>query len=179
MVRLFVNPTASEAFLRPITARLYAAHQPAALVSVTTRCTSTSPRKTRYPFVETVMNHSHVQTFIHDVAVLVHHQGSDGRSAISKFRVFFKRHVRLPYNRRPDLNGKFVDLKGDIVVMRIAHMGISSFVNLRPSDDKIADFIVAALAEKVQAFQGSKRRKICPDLLVMPFNVRARARRVK
>ncbi|KAJ7813624.1 hypothetical protein B0H13DRAFT_1555357, partial [Mycena leptocephala] len=89
----------------------------------------------RLPFVETVMGHSSAQPHIHDVVVFVHHQGANGRTAISRFRVFCKRHVRLPYNWR-------LDLKGDVLVMRVASKSLSSVVNLRRSDAKIADFIV-------------------------------------
>ncbi|KAJ7027148.1 hypothetical protein C8F04DRAFT_1267290 [Mycena alexandri] len=159
-----------KAFLKQITARLYSAHQPAALVPVPSRCSSTNPQDARLPFVETVMGQSSVQPCIHNVLVLVHHKGADGRSAISKFRIFFKRHVRLPYNWR-------LDLQGDIVVMRIASRSQSSVVNLRRSDNRIADFIVASLAEKLRVFQGPKRKQLRTEFLVMPFRVRARARR--
>ncbi|KAJ7077749.1 hypothetical protein C8R44DRAFT_896168 [Mycena epipterygia] len=169
--RPYVRPTSSKIPLKQITARLYSAHHPAALVPVPSRCSSTNPQDARLPFVETIMGQSSVQPVIHDVVVLVHHQGADGRSATSKFRIFFKRHVRLPYNWR-------LDLKGDIVVMHVASKSLSSVVNLRRLDDKIADFIIASLAEKLRAFQGPKRKQLRPDLLVMPFRVRAREHRI-
>ncbi|KAJ7878718.1 hypothetical protein B0H13DRAFT_1892523 [Mycena leptocephala] len=168
--RPYMKPTSNKNLHTFITARLYAAHRPPALVPVPARCASTNPQDARLPFVETVMGHSSTQPHIHDVTVFVHHRRPNGRSAISRFRVFCKRHVRLPYNWR-------LDLKGDILVMRIASKSFSSVVNLRRSDAKIADFIVAKFAEKLRAFQGPRRKLLRPDLLVMPFQVRARARR--
>lgn len=49
--------------------------------------------------------------------------------------MFYKRHTRLLYNWR-------LNLKGDIVVMRTSAKNPFSVVNLRPSDHKVADFII-------------------------------------
>ncbi|KAJ7259350.1 hypothetical protein C8J57DRAFT_1233712 [Mycena rebaudengoi] len=116
------------------------------------------------------MGHSYFQAHIHDVAMFVHHQGANGHTASSKFRVFFKRHARLPYNWR-------LDLKGDIVIMRLESKSVSSVVNFRRSDAKIADFIIGSLAAKVRAFQGPKRKLLRTELLVMPYKVCVRTHR--
>lgn len=121
--------------LKDVTARLYSAHHAAALVPVQARCASTNPQAARRPFVENVMGFTS-QPYIHDIVVLVQHRGADGRIALSRFRVFYKRHLRLPNNWR-------LGLKGDIVIMRVAAKCYSSVVNLRGSDVKLADFVIA------------------------------------
>lgn len=83
------------------------------------------------------MGHHSLQPYVHDVVVYVHHQAADGLSTTSKFQVFFKRHVHLPHNEE-------LDLKGDVVVMRVASRNQLSVVNMRRSDTKIADFIVTS-----------------------------------
>jgi hypothetical protein len=126
-----------KALLKNITARLYPALRRAISVPVPSRCSSTKAQDARLPFVENVMGHHSLQPYVHDVVVYVHHQAADGLSTTSKFQVFFKRHVHLPHNEE-------LDLKGDVVVMRVASRNQLSVVNMRRSDTKIADFIVTS-----------------------------------
>ncbi|KAJ7190013.1 hypothetical protein B0H12DRAFT_1246480 [Mycena haematopus] len=168
--RPYISPTSRKAVVKAITGRLYGAHHRATSVSVPARCSSTNARDPRVPIVESVMGQSYLQPYVHDVVVLVTHRCSDDRITNSWFRIFFKRHVHLSYNWR-------LDLKGDIMVMRIASKNRQSVVNLRSSDAKIADFIVASLAEKLRAFQGPKRKQMRLQLLIMSSKSRARARR--
>ncbi|KAJ7891472.1 hypothetical protein B0H13DRAFT_2340563 [Mycena leptocephala] len=130
-----VVPISSERFNTHFTARIYRAHRPAAPVLVYTRCTSANPQDDCTPFVETVIGHQALQPHIHDVSVYVIYRACNGRFVTSRFRVFYKRHTRLPYNWR-------LNLKGDIVVMRTSAKNPFSVVNLRPSDHKVADFII-------------------------------------
>lgn len=75
------------------------------------------------------------QPHVHDVGVIVQYRNAKGRLIHSRYRMFFKRHIDLPLNRR-------LNVKGDIVIMRMAAKSFSSVVNLRRSDVEVADFIV-------------------------------------
>ncbi|KAJ7442690.1 hypothetical protein FB451DRAFT_1190537 [Mycena latifolia] len=154
--------------LKDVTARLYTAHHAPVLVPVQARCASTNPQDARCPFVENIMGFTS-QPYIHDVSVLVLHRGADGRSALSRFWVYYKRHRRLPKNWR-------LGLKGDIVIMRVAAKCHSSVVNLRGSDVKLADFVIAKLAGKVRDFQET-RKAVRPECFIMPNMKKVRERR--
>ncbi|KAJ7441266.1 hypothetical protein FB451DRAFT_1191140 [Mycena latifolia] len=145
--------------LKDVTARLYTAHHAPVLVPVQARCASTNPQDARCPFVENIMGFTS-QPYIHDVSVLVLHRGADGRSALSRFRVYYKRHRRLPKNWRLGLKAK-------------CH---SSVVNLRGSDVKLADFVIAKLAGKVRDFQET-RKAVRPECFIMPNMKKVRERR--
>lgn len=79
------------------------------------------------------MEGSSLQPHIHDVYVRV------SRPRPILFRVFFKRHVLLPHNPK-------LDLRGDVVVMRVASRNRQSVVNLRTSDRRIADAVLREYA---------------------------------
>ncbi|KAJ7467908.1 hypothetical protein FB451DRAFT_1177573 [Mycena latifolia] len=153
--------------LKDVTAHLYATHHAPVLVPVQARCASTNPQDARCPFVENIMGFTS-QPYIHDVGVLVLHRGADGRSALSRFRVYYKHHRRLLKNWR-------LGLKGDIVIMRVAAKCHSSVVNLRGSDVKLADFVIAKLAGKVRDFQET-RKAVCPECFIMPNMKKVRER---
>lgn len=107
--------------------RLYSARQQSPkTVSIYATCCSADPQNFRFPCLEGIIEGSHVQPFIHDIYVL-------HRSTL--FRVFFKRHTMLPYNKQ-------LGIQGDVVVMRVASRNRHSVVNLRPSDRRIADLIL-------------------------------------
>ncbi|KAJ6476782.1 hypothetical protein C8R47DRAFT_1075638 [Mycena vitilis] len=149
--RSFIPVAAPQAdvFLR---ARLYStttASPPFA--SVLTR-TSANPYLPRFPCVEGVMDPSGVQPHVHDVTVRLRH----GR-AVSRFRIFFKRHRKLPFNAT-------LDLQGDVVVMRVAVANAQSVVNLRAADRALVDFVLARVSARIRDFQGSARTRLPRDL---------------
>ncbi|KAJ7755282.1 hypothetical protein DFH07DRAFT_773400 [Mycena maculata] len=101
---------------------------------------------------------------VHDISMIVVHRDANGRFKSSIFRLFFKRHTRLSYNRR-------LDLKGNILIMRVASRNISSVVNMHRSDAKVGDFIVASLnrlSACLRAFQGPKRKVLRGQVVTMP-----------
>jgi hypothetical protein len=62
------------------------------------------------------------QPYIHDCTVV--YRGS-------RFRIFFRRHKRLPKN--PSLN-----VNGDLIIMRLGQKNLEKVVNLRAGDTKLA-----------------------------------------
>ncbi|KAJ6491080.1 hypothetical protein C8R45DRAFT_1096606 [Mycena sanguinolenta] len=154
--------------LKPIMARLYPTHRRAVSVAVPARSSSTDRLKhVRLPLVESVMNQCVLQPCVHDISVLVlHRPGPANRFGVSTFRLFLKRHARLLHNRR-------LDLKGDIVIMRVGSRNRRSYVDLRSTDTKITDFIIESLSEKLRAFQGSQRKSLHYCFSVhMPLSIR-------
>lgn len=77
------------------------------------------------------MGGSRTQPHVHDVVVSV----ANGPYS-AKFRVFFKRHQNLPHNG-------VLNLRGDVVVMRVGSKDPDSVVNLRSSDSRAMDFAIA------------------------------------
>ncbi|KAJ6586084.1 hypothetical protein B0H19DRAFT_853210, partial [Mycena capillaripes] len=61
-------------------------------ISVYTRSSSDS-HLARYPCVESVMGSCRIQPYVHDVTVLLRHG-----AAVSRFRIYFKRHKHMPAN---------------------------------------------------------------------------------
>ncbi|KAJ7467387.1 hypothetical protein B0H11DRAFT_2239380 [Mycena galericulata] len=97
---------------------------------------------------------------IHDVPVTVLRRLPSGRVVLSVFRCYFKRHKRLPHNHA-------LNLKGDVLVMRVAAKNFFSVVNMRGSDREVADFVVAHLLQKLRDFQGPHRTRIRPMFVRM------------
>lgn len=80
------------------------------------------------------MDDAGIQPFVHDTAVIV---GQGGREK-AFFRIFYKRHVRLPLNDAlPGLG-----VQGDILVMRVGARNSQAIVNMRSGDAALADLIV-------------------------------------
>ncbi|KAJ7655787.1 hypothetical protein DFH06DRAFT_1329224 [Mycena polygramma] len=139
-------PSSTKVFLR---ARLYAASAPAPqLPTVHTRCQTTDPQDLRFPCVESILDCGGVQPHVHDIIVVLKH----GRRT-TRFRVFFKRHVRLPLN--PHAN-----LQGDILIMRMASSNPHSVVNLRSGDTRLADFVLRKISHRLRDFQGPERLRL-------------------
>ncbi|KAJ7605668.1 hypothetical protein DFH06DRAFT_1348520 [Mycena polygramma] len=163
--RPYVKATMRKELNKIVTARLYHVHDSATFIPVHVRCTSSNPKDPRFPFVETVMGQSLVQPRVHDVHAFIFHSGPKGRRPkgrriCARFRIFFKRHARLPVNSR-------LGVKGDIVVMRVASHGLSSVVNMRHSDARLADYIVESVAADLRAFQGPRRKPLHTQVLMM------------
>lgn len=91
------------------------------------RSTGPDHRYSRYPCVEGVLDDTRLQSYIHDFFIRVFVKRKP-----SIFRVFFKRHKNLPRN-------SFLDIQGDVIVMRVASRNRNSLVNLRSSDIRLLD----------------------------------------
>ncbi|KAF8143419.1 hypothetical protein K438DRAFT_1505343, partial [Mycena galopus ATCC 62051] len=75
-----------------VNARVYSsANKLSSPVPIHIRSTGAKPGSLRYPCVEDVLDGAAVQAHVHDVFVILKHRGRTAR-----FRLFFKRHVRLP-----------------------------------------------------------------------------------
>ncbi|KAJ7122129.1 hypothetical protein C8R44DRAFT_735847 [Mycena epipterygia] len=134
---LYFKP--KDIFLR---AHVYCAGSPSpAFTSIHTRALSADPQVTRFPCMESVMNDYGFQSHVHDIDVELWH----GRS-ITRFRVFFKRHVRLPQNG-------YAPVMGDIVIMRVSTSNLNSVVNMRSTDRSLSDFVL-------RSFQGPQRSRV-------------------
>ncbi|KAJ7166521.1 hypothetical protein C8R43DRAFT_1122101 [Mycena crocata] len=132
---IHVSPPTSHIFLKP---RLYSTNTSAPTsLDIFTRCRSSNPQDDRFPCVESVLDSAAVQPHIHDIRVVFKH----GRRT-THFRVFFKRHVRLPANPN-------VDVQGDLLVMRVAAQNDESVVNMRGGDQRLADYVAHKIAGQV------------------------------
>ncbi|KAJ7039718.1 hypothetical protein C8F04DRAFT_1254546 [Mycena alexandri] len=105
------------------------------------------------PGVDSVLDGGILQPHIHDIGIVLRH----GRRT-SHFRVYFKRHTYLP------ANGNFHNIKGDVLVMRVASQNPSSVVNLRSGDHRLADFIASKVAVKIADFQSPQRVRLPGEL---------------
>jgi hypothetical protein len=79
--------------------------------------------------VEGVLDCGAVQAHTHDVDIVLKH----GRRT-TRLQAFFKRHVRLPANSN-------VDIRGDMLIMRVAGQNKDSVVNMRAGDQRLADYV--------------------------------------
>ncbi|KAF8184617.1 hypothetical protein K438DRAFT_1974402 [Mycena galopus ATCC 62051] len=86
--------------------------------------------RARYPAVNDILDTFSIQTHTHDVAVELKHG-----TAVSRFKIYFRRHKWMPANG-------FFDLQGDVLVMRMAAADTNSVVNLRSSDRRLISFIM-------------------------------------
>lgn len=102
-------------------------------ISIHAHCTTSNPQNIRYPCVESVMDGSPLQSYIHDIYVRV------SRPRPVLFRIFFKRHIMLPHNTK-------LNLQGDIIIMRVASRNRHSVVNIRTSDRHIIDAVLQKCA---------------------------------
>lgn len=119
-----------------IRSRLYSSQRcKPVLVKVPTRCIHPARQGgPRFPFAESVLSGGKIQPFIHDCVVTVY----EGKQT-HRFRVFFKRHQKLPANRSlPD----GVPFCGDIVIMRVGALDQLSVVNMRGRDTVVSDYMV-------------------------------------
>ncbi|KAJ7037647.1 hypothetical protein C8F04DRAFT_1256866 [Mycena alexandri] len=139
-------------FLR---ARLYSTTRPSpSHILVHTR-SFRKPKLPRFPCVESIMGGARTQAHVHDVFVSI----INGQYRAT-FRLFFKRHQLLPQNG-------VLDLRGDIVVMRMGSQDRASVVNLRSSDSRAVDFLVAQMLPHLRAFQGPQRRSLRKEYTVV------------
>ncbi|KAJ7474685.1 hypothetical protein B0H11DRAFT_2282216 [Mycena galericulata] len=133
------HPRTFHNFLR---GRVYSASSPLpSFLPIYTRSASANPNDSRFPCVESVMDGLGFQPHVHDITVTLKH----GR-ATSTFRIFFKRHIRLPHNAA-------LDIQGDLVVMRSAHKNPESVVNTRSSDRRLIDLTVHHIAPTLKTLQ--------------------------
>jgi hypothetical protein len=119
-----------------IRSRLYSSQRcKPILVKVPTRCTYPARQGgPRFPFAESVLSGSEIQSYVHDCIVTVYE-----RQQTHRFRVFFKRHQKLPANQSLP-NG--MSFRGDIVIMRVGALNQLSVVNMRGRDTVISDYMV-------------------------------------
>jgi hypothetical protein len=106
-----------------------------ALVQVPTRCIRPARQGgPRFPFAESVLFDGKIQPHVHDCIVQVCEEGQ-----IHYFRVFFRRHRRLPVNRSLSRATPF---RGDIVIMRVGALDKLSVINMRGRDTVVSDYMV-------------------------------------
>jgi hypothetical protein len=119
-----------------IQSRLYSSFRiKPVLVRVPTRCICPARQGgPRFPFAESVLSDGKIQPRVHDCIVQVREEGQ-----VHCFRVFFKRHRRLPVNRSLSLATPF---RGDIVIMRVGALDKLSVVNMRGRDTVVSDYMV-------------------------------------
>ena len=119
---------------RNLRSRLYSSSDTKARpVDVTTRCAG----QLRFPFVESVVGNTPLQSYVHDCVVTV----IDGRQS-HRYVVFFKRHCALPSNGLISRLCCPFTFRGDIVVMRIGSRH-GHVVNMRPGDAVVANLVIA------------------------------------
>ncbi|KAJ8482676.1 hypothetical protein ONZ45_g14867 [Pleurotus djamor] len=114
-----------------------------------------NPQSCRYPFVEGVMKDATgspyrvVQPYVHDIYL---------RSTIRRkkvvYRVFFKKHKRLPPNQA------LAGVLGEVVILRVAARNMDSVVNLRPSDKAVVDRLATRLLPELRQLQETKKREL-------------------
>jgi hypothetical protein len=101
-----------------------------------------SGKEIRFPIVESVMDGSTTQPYIHDTTVTII-LGTRGSTSI-RFDVFYRRHERLPLNRsiqeRVSRDNRYV-LRGDLLVMKLGSGDRGDrVVSMSPTDVLMADF---------------------------------------
>jgi hypothetical protein len=106
-------------------------HNKARQVDVPTRCAA----HTRYPIPESVLNDAIVQPYIHDYLVHIR-EGTH----IYRYRIFFKRHCRLPVNFSMAPTPHI--FRGDALVMRVGACDCHPVMNMRDRDTILSDFAI-------------------------------------
>ena len=86
----------------------------------------------RYPWVEPLFEHRHIQPFIHDTKITISENGVE-----SHFLVFCQNHSHLPLNTA--VAGFW---KGEILVMRCAK-NREGVVNMRSDDAEKVDLVIS------------------------------------
>ena len=119
-----------------IRSRLYSSQRcKPILMKVPTRCTYPARQGgPRFPFAESVLSGSEIQSYVHDCIVTVYE-----RQQTHRFCVFFKHHQKLPANQSLPNGTSF---RGDIVIMRVGALNQLSVVNMRGRDTVISDYMV-------------------------------------
>jgi len=127
-----------------IRSRLYSSERcKPILVKVPTRCTyPASQGGPRFPFAESVLSGGKIQPYVHDCVVTVY----EGQQT-HRFRVFFKRHQRLPANRSLPNGTPF---RGEIVIMRVGALDQLSVVNMRGRDTVVSDYTVKRFVRSIR-----------------------------
>jgi hypothetical protein len=105
------------------------------------RSASIDPQDARYPCVEGILDGSLIQSHVHDFFLCI-----NIKNRRTLFRVFFKRHQNLPLNH-------FLNIQGDLLVMRVASRNHESIVNLRPSDAHALDRILMMYVHPFVCYQ--------------------------
>ncbi|KAJ7612056.1 hypothetical protein DFH06DRAFT_1147407 [Mycena polygramma] len=146
--RTFLKPTPPTHYVS-LRSRLYAASATAPrTIAIQTRCLSADPQDVRYPIVEGILDGVPMQPHVHDVVVELKH----GRRT-THFRVFFKRHRYLADN-------VLLDIKGDLVVMRVSATNPGSVVNLRSGDSRLIDYVTKKIPATILPFQSPQRVRL-------------------
>ena len=105
------------------------------LVLVPTRCICPARQVgPRFPFAESVLSDSKIQSHMHNCVVQVHKAGQ-----VHSFHVFFKQLSHLPDNQSLSLTTPF---QGDIVVMQVGALDKFLVVNMRGHDTVVSDYMV-------------------------------------
>ncbi|KAJ3779030.1 hypothetical protein FB446DRAFT_630835, partial [Lentinula raphanica] len=131
-----------------IRARLYPAQGPSPQSTVAyykenrPRYGRRRPFQNRFVFASDLLSDARLQPFVHDVVVSVQFGGQT-----RKFRVFFKRHVRLPLNQTLQNIGVH-GFEGDVLVVAFGKQAPAR--NLRGwMENRAADEAIKKLATKI------------------------------
>ncbi|KAJ3752069.1 hypothetical protein FB446DRAFT_605450, partial [Lentinula raphanica] len=88
-------------------------------------------RGNRFVLASDTLAGPNIQSYIHDTILNIHH-----RRRLYRFRVFFKRHVRLPVNQSIQrLSG--IRMEGDVLLVACGRQ--VTVRNLRSAEGRIAD----------------------------------------
>ncbi|CAK5264298.1 unnamed protein product [Mycena citricolor] len=96
------------------------------------------PRMPRYAMPEGLFADLHIQPHVHDLSVLI-----TRRSIQTKFRVYFRRHCRLPRNATRQ------GIRGEVLFMRAGKQCKDAVVGLRAGDPLL---ITSILKQCVRSF---------------------------
>ncbi|KAJ7191173.1 hypothetical protein GGX14DRAFT_407360 [Mycena pura] len=150
------KPVASrKPIIKNLRSRLYSTEPDAPRIAFTPTHVEKSNANARYPLVESHFSDAALQPWIHDFRIRLQH----GRK-VTRFRIFLKHGKALAPNAYAD------NIVGDIVLMRVAASDITSVVNMRGTDARMADYVFNAALERIDKFQ-SATRTLPPEELVV------------
>ena len=129
---IHVNAHSFQHLEKGLRARLYSVSQPSPCpVSIITQYIALDRRCEGkcYPFMESVMEGTTTQSYIHDCLIRM-----GDRHAGHAFRIFFKRHRFLPHS-------SCLNVYGNILVMQAGKRNANTVVNMCSHDAVVADFM--------------------------------------
>ncbi|KAK7048792.1 hypothetical protein R3P38DRAFT_3175037 [Favolaschia claudopus] len=139
----------------PIIGRLYGQDDVPRLVLVDT-VTPNSHYRRRYPILDphmTPLEHRHE---VIDILVLVTHSDQGGSATRTDFRCYFRCCSSLPLS-------PYLRVRGEVIIMRMAHDRVFELDDLRLADYKLADHVANVLAPKLREYQEQ-------GTLILPFS---------
>ncbi|KAF8209983.1 hypothetical protein K438DRAFT_1960213 [Mycena galopus ATCC 62051] len=158
-VRALLFHIASITYFQPIIknlrSRLYSTAPNGPRVASTPTHIEKSNPNAQYPLVESHFLDAAHQPWIHDFRIRLEHG-----QKVSRFRIFLKRSKALAPNAYAN------NIMGDIVLMRVAAADITSVVNMRGTDARIADYVFDAALERINKFQSATRTRPPKELVV-------------